>query len=170
MLLAAIAIRLDSQGPALYAQVRLGERGRPFRIYKLRSMRTDDEKNGAVGAAEDDPRVTRVGRVIRKLRVDELPQLWNVLLGDMSMVGPRPERPELLETLEREIPYFRQRLCVKPGITGHAQVRCRYGASIEDAVEKLEHDLYYLKSMSIWFDLSILLDTVKVVLLRIGAR
>lgn len=170
MLLAAIAIRLDSPGPALYAQIRMGERGRPFRIHKLRSMRTDAEKNGAVWAAEDDPRVTRVGRVIRKLRIDELPQLWNVLVGDMSMVGPRPERPELLTTLEREIPYFSQRLCVKPGITGHAQVRCRYGASIEDAVEKLEHDLYYLKCMSIWFDMSILLDTVKVVLLRIGAR
>jgi exopolysaccharide biosynthesis polyprenyl glycosylphosphotransferase len=166
----AIAVKLDSPGPVLYSQVRAGAFGRTFKIHKLRSMRTDAEKHGAVWAAEDDPRVTRVGRVIRKLRLDELPQLWNVLVGEMSMVGPRPERPELLAHLEHEIPFFRQRLCVKPGITGHAQVRCRYGASIEDALEKLQYDLYYMKRMSLWFDLSILLDTVKVVLLRIGAR
>jgi sugar transferase (PEP-CTERM system associated) len=167
---AAIAVKLDSPGPVLYSQARTGAFGRIFHIHKLRSMRTDAEQHGAVWAAEDDPRVTRVGRVIRKLRVDELPQLWNVLLGEMSLVGPRPERPELIAALEREIPFFRQRLCVRPGITGHAQVRCRYGASIEDALEKLQYDLYYMKRMSIWFDLSILLDTVKVVLLRIGAR
>jgi sugar transferase (PEP-CTERM system associated) len=166
----AIAVKLDSPGPALYSQARAGAFGRVFRIHKLRSMRTDAEKHGAVWAVEDDPRVTRVGRVIRKLRVDELPQFWNVLIGDMSLVGPRPERPELIAQLEREIPFFRQRLCVKPGLTGHAQVRCRYGASIEDALEKLQYDLYYMKRMSLWFDLSILLDTVKVVLLRIGAR
>ena len=170
MLLTAAAIKLDSPGPALYSQVRLGEFGRRFHIHKFRSMRTDAEKNGAVWAAEADPRVTRVGNVIRKLRIDELPQLWNVLVGEMSLVGPRPERPEFTSMLEREIPYFRQRLCVKPGVTGHAQVRCRYGASLEDAVEKLQHDLYYMKRMSIWFDMSILIDTVKVVLLRIGSR
>jgi lipopolysaccharide/colanic/teichoic acid biosynthesis glycosyltransferase len=111
-----------------------------------------------------------VGRFIRKTRLDELPQLWNVLVGEMSLVGPRPERPAFIAELERDIPYFRQRLFVKPGVTGYAQVRCRYGASTEDHLEKLEHDLFYIKTLSIWFDLSILLDTVKVVLLRIGAR
>jgi sugar transferase (PEP-CTERM system associated) len=170
MVLTAIAIKIDSPGPVLYSQTRTGAFGKNFRIHKFRSMRTDAEKNGAVWALEDDPRVTRVGRFIRKTRLDELPQLWNVLVGEMSMVGPRPERPEFIATLEQQIPFFRQRLCVKPGITGHAQVRCRYGASLEDAAEKLQYDLYYMKSMSLWFDLSILMDTVKVVLLRIGAR
>ncbi|AUX42913.1 sugar transferase [Sorangium cellulosum] len=166
----AALVKLDSRGPALYSQVRTGALGRPFRIHKLRSMRTDAEKNGAAWATEDDPRVTRVGRFIRKTRIDELPQLWNVLVGEMSMVGPRPERPEFIDLLEQQIPYFRQRLCVKPGVTGHAQVRCRYGASAEDALEKLQYDLYYIKRMSLWFDISILVDTVKVVLWRIGAR
>jgi sugar transferase (PEP-CTERM system associated) len=168
--LAALAIRLDSPGPVLYAQIRAGERGRAFRMYKLRSMRTDAEARGATWAAEDDPRVTRVGRFLRRSRVDEIPQLWNVLVGDMSLVGPRPERPIFVTELERQIPFFRQRLGVKPGVTGHAQVRCRYGASIEDAREKLSYDLFYIKSLSVWFDLSILVDTVKVVLLRIGSR
>lgn len=170
MVLTAIAVKLDSKGPALYSQVRAGVHGTPFRIHKFRSMRTDAEKDGAAWAMENDPRVTRVGRFIRKTRLDELPQLWNVLVGEMSMVGPRPERPEFVEQLERQIPFFRQRLCVKPGVTGHAQVRCRYGASAEDALEKLQYDLYYMKSFSLWFDISILIDTVKVVLLRIGAR
>jgi hypothetical protein len=107
---------------------------------------------------------------LRRTRIDEIPQLWNVLAGEMSMVGPRPERPVFIEELERRIPFFRERLYVKPGITGHAQVRCRYGASTEDHLEKLQHDLYYIKTWSIWFDLSILLDTIKVVLLRIGSR
>jgi lipopolysaccharide/colanic/teichoic acid biosynthesis glycosyltransferase len=167
---AAIAVTLDSPGPVLYSQLRTGVFGRPFRIHKLRSMRADAEARGAAWAAENDPRVTRVGRWLRTTRIDEIPQLWNVLVGEMSLVGPRPERPMFIERLEREIPFFRQRLCVKPGLTGHAQVRCRYGASTEDALEKLEYDLYYIKSFSIWFDLSILIDTVKVVLLRIGAR
>ena len=121
-------------------------------------------------AEENDPRVTRVGRFIRKTRLDELPQLWNVLRGEMSMVGPRPERPVFIEQLEQQVPYFKQRLYVKPGLTGHAQVRCRYGATAEDHLEKLQYDLYYIKSYSVVFDLSIMLDTVKVVLLRIGAR
>jgi lipopolysaccharide/colanic/teichoic acid biosynthesis glycosyltransferase len=133
-------------------------------------MRTDAERGGATWAAEDDPRVTRVGRILRQTRIDELPQLWNVLVGQMSLVGPRPERPVFIERLEQEIPFFRQRLCVKPGLTGHAQVRCRYGASVDDAREKLQYDLFYIKSFSLWFDLSILIDTVKVVLLRIGSR
>jgi sugar transferase (PEP-CTERM system associated) len=167
---AAIAIKLDSPGPVLYSQIRAGAFGRAFAICKLRSMRTDAEARGAVWAAQDDPRVTRVGRFLRRSRVDELPQLWNVLVGEMSLVGPRPERPVFVERLEREIPFFRQRLCMKPGVTGHAQVRCRYGASIDDAREKLEYDLFYIKRFSLWFDLSILIDTVKVVLLRIGSR
>jgi sugar transferase (PEP-CTERM system associated) len=170
MLLTALAIRLESPGPTLYSQVRAGEFGKLFTIYKFRSMRTDAEKAGAQFAQENDPRVTRVGKFIRKSRLDELPQLWNVLRGDMSMVGPRPERPVFIEQLEQQVPFFKQRLYVKPGVTGHAQVRCRYGASTEDMVEKLQYDLYYIKSYDLLFDLSIMLDTVKVVLLRIGAR
>jgi lipopolysaccharide/colanic/teichoic acid biosynthesis glycosyltransferase len=133
-------------------------------------MRVDAELAGARFAEEDDPRVTRVGRFIRKTRLDELPQLWNVLHGEMSMVGPRPERPCFIDQLEQQVPYFRQRLYVKPGITGHAQVRCRYGATADDHLEKLQYDLYYIKSHSVLFDVAIMLDTVKVVLLRIGAR
>ena len=171
MLLTAIAIKLDSKGPVLYSQERSGVFGRPFTIYKFRSMRTDAEADGkARWASEDDPRVTRVGRFIRKTRLDELPQLWNVLTGDMSLVGPRPERPTFIEELEKSIPFFRQRLFVKPGLTGYAQVRYHYGATTEDQLEKLQHDLFYIKTLSVWFDLSIMLDTIKVVLLRIGAR
>ena len=170
MLLVAVAIKLDSRGPVLYQQVRAGELGRPFTLHKFRSMRVDAELAGARFAEEDDPRVTRVGRFIRKTRLDELPQLWNVLHGEMSMVGPRPERPCFIDQLEQQVPYFRQRLYVKPGITGHAQVRCRYGATADDHLEKLQYDLYYIKSHSVLFDVAIMLDTVKVVLLRIGAR
>jgi sugar transferase (PEP-CTERM system associated) len=168
--LTAIAIAIDSPGPILYRQVRAGELGRPFTLYKFRSMHIDAETTGARFAEENDPRITRVGQFIRKTRLDELPQLWNVLRGEMSMVGPRPERPVFVEQLEQQVPYFKQRLYVKPGVTGHAQVRCRYGATTEDHLEKLQYDLYYIKSYSVAFDLSIMLDTVKVVLLRIGAR
>ena len=170
MLLTATAIALDSRGPILYRQIRAGELGRPFTLYKFRSMRVDAEKLGARFAEENDPRITRVGRFIRKTRLDELPQLYNVLRGEMSMVGPRPERPVFIEQLDSQVPYFKQRLYVKPGVTGHAQVRCRYGATAEDHLEKLQYDLYYIKSYSVMFDLSIILDTIKVVLLRIGAR
>ncbi len=170
ILLTALAVRLDSPGPFLYSQVRAGEFGKLFTIYKFRSMRIDAEKHGAQFAKENDDRVTRVGKIIRKTRLDELPQLWNVLRGDMSMVGPRPERPVFIEQLEQQVPFFKQRLYVKPGVTGHAQVRCRYGASTEDMLEKLQYDLYYIKTYSLWFDLSVMMDTVKVVLLRIGAR
>jgi sugar transferase (PEP-CTERM system associated) len=170
MLLTALAIAVDSPGPVIYRQVRAGELGRPFALYKFRSMRIDAENLGARFAEENDPRITRVGRFIRKTRIDELPQLYNVLRGEMSMVGPRPERPVFIEQLEQQVPYFKQRLYVKPGLTGHAQVRCRYGATAEDHLEKLEYDLYYIKSYSVLFDLSIILDTIKVVLLRIGAR
>ncbi|WP_394826578.1 TIGR03013 family XrtA/PEP-CTERM system glycosyltransferase [Pendulispora albinea] len=170
MILTAIAIKLDSPGPILYTQERAGEFGRLFTILKFRSMRTDAEKNGAQFAKENDDRVTMVGRFIRKTRLDELPQLWNVLRGDMSMVGPRPERPVFIEQLDQQVPFFKQRLYVKPGVTGHAQVRCKYGATADDMIEKLQYDLYYIKSYSLLFDLSIMLDTIKVVLLRIGAR
>ncbi len=170
MILTTLAIKLESPGPTLYSQVRAGQFGKLFTIYKFRSMRTDAEKAGAQFAQENDPRVTRVGKFIRKTRLDELPQLWNVLQGDMSMVGPRPERPVFIEQLEQQVPFFKQRLYVKPGLTGHAQVRARYAESTDDMVEKLQYDLYYIKSYNLLFDLSIMLDTVKVVLLRIGSR
>jgi sugar transferase (PEP-CTERM system associated) len=170
MILTALAVKLESPGPFLYKQVRAGEFGALFTILKFRSMRTDAEAGGAQFAKENDDRITRVGRFIRKTRLDELPQLWNVLKGEMSMVGPRPERPVFIEQLEQQVPFFKQRLYVKPGVTGHAQVRCRYGASAEDMLEKLQYDLYYIKSYSVLFDLSIIFDTVKVVLFRIGSR
>lgn len=170
MAMTALAIRVESRGPILYRQIRVGERRREFSILKFRSMRPDAEKDGARWASASDDRVTRVGRFIRKTRIDELPQLWNVLRGDMSLVGPRPERPIFVNELEQQIPYFSQRLYVRPGVTGHAQVRCRYAASVEDSAEKLQYDLYYIKRFSLIFDISILLDTVKVVLLRIGSR
>jgi sugar transferase (PEP-CTERM system associated) len=171
MLVTALAIYLDSGGPVLYSQARVGEHGRTFVLYKFRSMRTDAEQAGeARWAADNDERVTRVGRCIRKIRLDELPQLWNVLRGDMSFVGPRPERPFFVEQLEAVIPYYSQRHAVRPGITGWAQVQYQYGASIEDAMEKLRYDLYYVKHLSIAFDLSIVFDTVKVILFGKGAR
>jgi sugar transferase (PEP-CTERM system associated) len=171
MLLTALAVRLDSAGPALYSQERVGENGRVFKIYKFRSMRIDAEQAGSpIWATDKDPRVTRVGRFIRLTRLDELPQLWNVLNGDMSFVGPRPERPYFVEQLAREIPFYLQRHAVKPGVTGWAQVKYRYGSSIEDAMEKLRYDLYYIKHLSIFFDLTIVLDTVKVILFGKGAK
>jgi sugar transferase (PEP-CTERM system associated) len=171
MALTALAIRLDSPGPVLYSQERVGENGRIFTVYKFRSMRTDAERAGqAIWARDNDDRVTRVGRVIRATRLDELPQLWNVMRGDMSFVGPRPERPFFVEQLAREIPFYVQRHSVKPGVTGWAQVKYQYGSSIEDAMEKLRYDLYYIKHMSIVFDLTIVLDTVKVVLFGKGAK
>ena len=171
MVLTAIAIKLDSPGAALYSQERVGENGRVFRIYKFRSMRTDAEQAGKpVWARDKDDRVTRVGRFIRKTRLDELPQLWNVMAGDMSFVGPRPERPFFVEQLAREIPFYLQRHAVKPGLTGWAQVKYQYGSSIEDAMEKLRYDLYYIKHLSVVFDLTIALDTVKVILFGKGAK
>jgi len=171
MLLTALAVTLDSAGAALYSQERVGENGRVFKIYKFRSMRIDAEQAGSpIWATDKDPRVTRVGRFIRLTRLDELPQLWNVLNGDMSFVGPRPERPFFVEQLAREIPFYMQRHAVKPGVTGWAQVKYRYGSSIEDAMEKLRYDLYYIKHLSIFFDLTIVLDTVKVILFGKGAK
>jgi sugar transferase (PEP-CTERM system associated) len=171
MVLTAAAIKLDSPGSPLYSQERVGENGRVFRIFKFRSMRIDAERTGRpIWATDRDPRITRVGRFIRLTRLDELPQLWNVMNGDMSFVGPRPERPYFVEQLAREIPFYMQRHAVKPGITGWAQVKYRYGSSIEDAMEKLRYDLYYIKHLSIFFDLTIVLDTVKVILFGKGAK
>jgi sugar transferase (PEP-CTERM system associated) len=170
MLLTALAVRLESEGPALYRQERVGENGRTFTLFKFRSMRQDAEQGGKpIWASDGDDRVTRIGRFIRKTRLDELPQLWNVLRGDMSFVGPRPERPFFVAQLAREIPFYQQRHVVKPGLTGWAQVKYRYGSSIEDAMEKLRYDLYYIKHLSVGFDLTIVFDTVKVVLFRKGA-
>ncbi|OPY70879.1 MAG: UDP-N-acetylgalactosamine-undecaprenyl-phosphate N-acetylgalactosaminephosphotransferase [Syntrophorhabdaceae bacterium PtaU1.Bin034] len=165
-----IAIKLDSPGPVFYRQRRTGVKGPVFELIKFRSMRPDAEANGAVWASAKDPRVTRVGAVIRKLRIDEIPQIWNVLKGDMSFIGPRPERPEFVETLQKKIPYYALRHSVKPGITGWAQVSYPYGASEEDALEKLQYDLYYIKNLSPFLDFHILLRTVKVVLFGKGAR
>jgi sugar transferase (PEP-CTERM system associated) len=170
MVLTAIAIWLESGRPVLYRQERVGENGRTFTLCKFRSMRTDAEKGGTpIWARDGDDRITRVGGVIRKTRLDELPQLWNVFKGDMSFVGPRPERPYFVEELAREIPFYQQRHAVKPGLTGWAQVKYRYGSSLEDAMEKLRYDLYYIKHLSVFFDLTIVFDTVKVVLFRKGA-
>ena len=168
--LVACAIKLEGKGPILFRQERVGERGRIFVLKKFRSMTVDAERNGPVWAAERDPRVTRVGRWLRRTRLDELPQFWNVLSGDMSFVGPRPERPEFVETLKREIPFYMGRHSVKPGITGWAQVRHRYAASVEDSMEKLQYDLYYIKNLSLLLDLVILLSTLQVVLFTRGSR
>jgi sugar transferase (PEP-CTERM system associated) len=171
MAITALAIRLDSPGPVLYSQERVGENGRIFTVYKFRSMRNDAERGGqAIWARDKDDRITRVGRVIRATRLDELPQLWNVMRGDMSFVGPRPERPFFVEQLAGDIPFYMQRHAVKPGLTGWAQVKYRYASTIEDAMEKLRYDLYYIKHLSIVFDLTIVLDTVKVILFRKGAQ
>jgi sugar transferase (PEP-CTERM system associated) len=170
-LITAIAIRLESVGPILYCQERVGQDERIFTLYKFRSMSCDAEANtGPIWAKENDPRVTWVGRVIRKLRIDEIPQMLNVLKGDMSFVGPRPERPFFVSILNEKIPYYQLRFSVKPGITGWAQVSYGYGENENDAVEKLQYDLYYLKNMSPIFDLQILFETVKVVLLGRGSQ
>ena len=162
--LTALAIRIDSPGPILYRQKRVGLGGREFTVFKFRSMRTDAEKGGkAVWAKENDPRTTRVGKFLRKSRIDEIPQMWNVLQGTMSFVGPRPERLFFVEKLREQIPFYDQRHAVKPGLTGWAQVRFRYGSDETDAVEKLRHDMYYIKHQSILFDLRILLHTIRVV-------
>ena len=169
--LTALAVKLESRGPAFFRQRRVGLYGEPFEIVKLRSMREDAEVGGkAVWAQKDDPRVTRVGSVIRKLRIDELPQAWSVLKGDMSFVGPRPERPQFVADLEARLPYYAERHMVKPGITGWAQINYPYGASVEDARQKLEYDLYYAKNYTPFLDLLILLQTLRVVLWPEGAR
>lgn len=166
----AILVKIDSRGPAFYRQSRVGLYGEKFDVIKLRSMRTDAEAAGAQWATKDDPRVTRIGNFIRKVRIDELPQAWTVLKGEMSFVGPRPERPEFVADLEEQLPYYAERHMVKPGITGWAQVNYPYGASIEDSRHKLEFDLYYAKNYTPFLDLLIILQTLRVVLWHEGAR
>jgi exopolysaccharide biosynthesis polyprenyl glycosylphosphotransferase len=170
-ILAAAAIRLDTPGPVFFSQRRVGERRRIYRMYKFRSMVQDAEKlSGPVWAEENDPRITRVGKVLRRLRIDELPQLWNVFKGEMSFVGPRPERELFVEELEKIIPYYHERFLVKPGISGWAQVNYGYGASAQDAVEKLNYDLFYIKNMTILIDMLVLLKTIRVLVFGYGVR
>jgi sugar transferase (PEP-CTERM system associated) len=171
VMIGALAVKLESKGPAFYRQTRTGLYGAPFDILKLRSMRQDAEVAGkAVWAEKDDPRITRVGRIIRKLRIDELPQVWTVLKGEMSFVGPRPERPQFVAELGKKIPFYAERHVVKPGITGWAQINYPYGASIDDAKHKLEYDLYYAKNYTPFLDVVIILQTIRVVLFPEGAR
>lgn len=168
-LLTAALIKLDSPGPVLYSQERVGKNGRAFRVYKFRSMRTDAERDGPVWASKaGDARTTRVGRVIRKIRVDEIPQFWNILRGDMNFVGPRPERPHFVKQLAEEIPFYEQRHLIPPGLTGWAQIKYPYGASVEDARQKLQYDLYYIKNQSLLLDAVILFETVKTILFGRG--
>ncbi|MCT2400046.1 TIGR03013 family XrtA/PEP-CTERM system glycosyltransferase [Novosphingobium mangrovi (ex Huang et al. 2023)] len=170
ILLFALLVKLDSKGPAFYRQSRVGLYGQTFDVIKLRSMRNDAEAAGAKWAEKDDPRITRIGKFIRMVRIDELPQAWTVLKGQMSFVGPRPERPEFVADLEEQLPYYAERHMVKPGITGWAQINYPYGASIEDSRQKLEFDLYYAKNYTPFLDLLILLQTLRVVLWSEGAR
>jgi sugar transferase (PEP-CTERM system associated) len=170
MVVAAAAMKCTSPGPVFYHQKRVGKDGKIFTIHKLRSMRIDAEAGtGAVWSAEGDPRVTRVGRFLRRTRFDEVPQLWNVLKGDMSFVGPRPERPEFVSQLTERIPFYGQRHVVRPGLTGWAQVRHSYGSTIDDALQKLQYELFYIKHMSLAFDIFIVLSTIKTVLVRRGS-
>src|SRR5690606_34544126 len=166
----ALLVKLDSRGPAFFRQQRIGLYGQPFTLLKLRSMRLDAEAGGAQWASKNDPRITRIGRLIRKLRIDELPQVWTVLKGQMSVVGPRPEVQTCVEELEAKVPYYAERHMVKPAITGWAQINYPYGASIEDARHKLEYDLYYAKNYTPFLDLLTLLQTLRVVLWPEGAR
>ncbi len=164
----AILIKLDSPGPVFFTQIRTGRGGKNFLAIKLRTMVKDAEKHGAEWAKENDPRITRLGKFLRKTRIDEIPQLFNIIRGEMSFVGPRPERPEFIKTLEQHIPFYKERLIVRPGLTGWAQVNFPYGASIEDALWKMQYDLYYIKNRSFILDLSIILKTIKIVLLGGG--
>jgi len=166
----ALGVRLSSPGPIFFRQVRVGRRGRQFTLFKFRTMAQNAEANGAVWAAKNDPRVTPLGRFMRKTRLDEIPQLWNVLRGDMAFVGPRPERPEFVQWLTSEIPYYDLRHIIRPGLTGWAQVRYQYGASLEETRRKLEYDLYYVKHLSVGLDLLIMFETIKTIVLRRGAQ
>jgi sugar transferase (PEP-CTERM system associated) len=170
MVLVALAVRLDSPGPVFFRQERVGRNGRAFTVWKFRSMGIDAEAGGAQWAVQGDPRVTRVGRFIRKTRLDELPQFWNVLNGDMSLVGPRPERRMFVDQLQEQCPWYEQRLVVRPGLTGWAQVKAPYASTFEESIEKLKYDLYYIKNLSLFLDISILLSTARIVLLGRGAR
>ncbi len=171
LLLITLIIKLETPGPAIFKQTRVGRQGRPFTIYKFRTMVHDAEKeSGPQWAKKNDPRITNFGFFLRKVRLDELPQLYNVLKGDLSIVGPRPERPKFVQELEKIIPYYSERHFANPGITGWAQINYPYGDSVEDAVEKLRYDLYYMKHMSVWLDLFIMLETFDVIIFRKGAR
>ena len=167
-LLIALSLKLSDFGPVFYRQARVGQFGRPFHIWKFRSMVVDADKLGVLLTQAEDPRITRIGRLLRTTKLDQLPQLWNVLIGDMSFVGPRPERPEFVPWLSENIPYFDLRHMIRPGLTGWAQVRYGYGSTLEEAREKLEYDLYYIKNESLYLDLLILLRTVAVVLKLAG--
>ncbi len=170
VIVTAILIKLESRGPVFYKQERLGKNGKVFTLIKFRSMRVDAEADGPVWASKGDDRTTRVGRVIRKVRVDEIPQFWNILRGEMSFVGPRPERPHFVAQLAEEIPYYEQRHLIAPGLTGWAQIKYPYGASIEDARQKLQYDLFYIKNHSLVFDAIILFETIKIILFGRGAQ
>ena len=169
-MLTAILIKVDSAGPVLYRQERVGKNGRPFVLMKFRSMRIDAEKDGPVWAKSEDNRMTRVGRIIRKIRVDEIPQFWNILRGEMNFVGPRPERPHFVAQLAQEVPFYEQRHLIAPGLTGWAQIKYPYAASIEDARQKLEYDLFYIKNQGLVLDAAILFETIKTILLGRGGR
>jgi sugar transferase (PEP-CTERM system associated) len=168
VIVTAILIKIDSRGPVLYKQERVGKNGRVFTLMKFRSMRVDAEKDGPVWAKTEDERMTRVGRIIRKIRVDEIPQFWSILRGDMNFVGPRPERPHFVAQLAQEIPFYEQRHLIPPGLTGWAQIKYPYGASIEDARQKLQYDLYYIKNQSLTLDATILFETIKTILFGRG--
>lgn len=170
VLLTAVLIKLDSRGPIFYRQERVGTSGKPFVLLKFRSMRVDAEQDGPVWASKHDDRTTRVGRIIRKIRVDEIPQFWNILRGEMNFVGPRPERPHFVAQLAEEIPYYEQRHLIPPGLTGWAQIKYPYGASIEDARQKLQYDLFYVKNQSLMLDAIVLFETVKIILFGRGAQ
>ena len=166
-----LVIKLTSEGPVLYRQKRVGRNGVSFYCYKVRTMRADAEADsGPTWAGDDDPRITQIGRLLRKSRIDEIPQLWNVLRGDMHLVGLRPERPEFVQWLSQEIPHYNLRNTVRPGITGWAQIRYKYGNSVEDAKEKLRYDLFYVKNISLGLDLLIFLQTIKIILLGRAAK
>lgn len=170
VLLTAVLIKLDSRGPIFYRQERVGTNGKPFVLLKFRSMRVDAEQDGPVWASKHDDRTTRIGRIIRKIRVDEIPQFWNILRGEMNFVGPRPERPHFVAQLAEEIPYYEQRHLIPPGLTGWAQIKYPYGASIEDARQKLQYDLFYVKNQSLMLDAIVLFETVKIILFGRGAQ
>jgi len=170
MILTAVLIKLDSRGPILYKQERVGKNGKSFVLAKFRSMRVDAEQDGPVWASKHDDRMTRVGRIIRKIRVDEIPQFWNILRGEMAFVGPRPERPHFVAQLAQQIPFYEQRHLIAPGLTGWAQIKYPYGSSIEDARHKLEYDLFYIKNHTLLFDIIILFETFKIILFGRGAQ
>lgn len=169
-LLAALLIKLDSRGPVFYRQERVGNNGKRFVLLKFRSMRVDAEQSGPVWASKDDDRTTRVGRIIRKVRIDEIPQFWNILRGEMAFVGPRPERPHFVAQLAQEIPYYEQRHLIPPGLTGWAQIKYPYGASIEDARQKLQYDLFYVKNQSLMLDAIVLFETIKIIIFGRGGQ